>query len=127
MEYKLYYLSQSTKEIDEIVMSWSNEANVMAFHWDKYSKVYIRKYTEGTECKLQLLRAIRWRKIYNKIMYFFLNLILGPPLTLFQALHLVVKSRVMRKSAKDFNISWWLFFSLVAKSKVPIHTSYLPH
>ena len=37
------------------------------------------------------------------------------------------KSTVMRKSAKAFNISGWLFFSLVAKSKVPIHTSYLPH
>ena len=39
----------------------------------------------------------------------------------------VLKSTVMRKSAKAFNISGWLFFSLVAKSKVPIHTSYLPH
>ena len=38
-----------------------------------------------------------------------------------------IKITVMRKSAKDFNISGWLFFSLVAKSKVPIHTSYLPH
>ena len=37
------------------------------------------------------------------------------------------KSTVMRKSAKDFNISGWLFFSLIAKSKVPIQTSYLPH
>ena len=32
------------------------------------------------------------------------------------------KSTVMRKRAKEFNISGWLFFSLVAKSKVPIHT-----
>jgi hypothetical protein len=39
----------------------------------------------------------------------------------------VFKSTVMRKTAKAFNISGWLFFSLVAKSKVPIHTSYLPH
>ena len=38
-----------------------------------------------------------------------------------------VKSTVMRKSAKEFNISGWLFFSLVAKSKVPIQTSYLTH
>ena len=38
-----------------------------------------------------------------------------------------IKSTVMRKSAKDFNISGWLFFSLIAKSKVPIQTSYLPH
>ena len=37
------------------------------------------------------------------------------------------KSTVMRKSAKEFNISGWLFSSLIAKSKVPIHTSYLPH
>ena len=37
------------------------------------------------------------------------------------------KSTIMRKSAKGFNISGWLFFSLVAKSKVPIHTYYLPH
>ena len=39
----------------------------------------------------------------------------------------VFKSTVMRKTAKEFNISGWLFFNLVAKSKVPIHTSYLPH
>ena len=37
------------------------------------------------------------------------------------------KSTVMRKSAKVFNISGWPFSSLIAKSKVPIHTSYLPH
>ena len=39
----------------------------------------------------------------------------------------VVKSTVMRKTAKAFNISGWLFSSLIAKSKVPIHTYYLPH
>ena len=39
----------------------------------------------------------------------------------------LIKSTVMRKSAKAFNISGWLLFSLIAKSKVPIHTSYLPH
>ena len=38
-----------------------------------------------------------------------------------------VKSTIMRKSAKAFNISGWLFLSLIAKSKVPIQTSYLPH
>ena len=37
------------------------------------------------------------------------------------------KSTIMRKSAKAFNISGWLFFSLIEKSKVPIQTSYLPH
>ena len=37
------------------------------------------------------------------------------------------KSTVMRKTAKEFNISGWLFSSLIAKSKVPIHTYYLPH
>jgi hypothetical protein len=37
------------------------------------------------------------------------------------------KSTVMRKSAKEFNIFGWLFPSLIAKSKVPIQTSYLPH
>ena len=37
------------------------------------------------------------------------------------------KSTVMRKTAKAFNISGWLFSSLIAKSKVPVHTYYLPH
>ena len=37
------------------------------------------------------------------------------------------KSTVMRKSAKEFNIPGWLFSSLIAKSKVPIRTYYLPH
>ena len=32
-----------------------------------------------------------------------------------------IKSTVMTKTAKEFNISGWLFFTLVAKSKVPIH------
>ena len=41
--------------------------------------------------------------------------------------HSGIKSTIMRKSAKAFNISGWLFLSLMAKSKVPIHTSYLPH
>ena len=40
---------------------------------------------------------------------------------------LAFKSTVMRKTAKAFNISGWLFSSLIAKSKVPIHTYYLPH
>ena len=42
-------------------------------------------------------------------------------------LDLMFKSTVMRKTAKAFNISGWLFPSLIAKSKVPVHTYYLPH
>ena len=37
-----------------------------------------------------------------------------------------IKSTVMRKAAKEFNNFGWLFLSLIAKSKVPIETSYLP-
>ena len=48
------------------------------------------------------------------------------PYLIYERTH-ILKSTVMRKTAKEFNISGWLFFSLVAKSKVPIHTSYLPH
>ena len=45
----------------------------------------------------------------------------------FPAHSILVKSTVMRKTAKAFNISGWLFPSLIAKSKVPVHTYYLPH
>ena len=40
---------------------------------------------------------------------------------------IIFKSTVMRKVAKEFNTFGWLFSSLIVKSKLSIHTSYLPH
>jgi hypothetical protein len=70
--------------------------------------------------------AILGFKLYHLVHQCF-NISCFNSFTIYYMNALVIKSTVMRKSAKGFNISGWLFFSLVAKSKVPIHTSYLPH
>ena len=58
---------------------------------------------------------------HNTIIRFILTCFLS------YLLRSLIKSTVMRKSAKQFNIFGWLFPSLIEKSKVPIQTSYLTH
>ena len=84
-----------------------------------HRSTWISNYQKGIP--IRKWRASFWRgftNVWDRILRF------GTEVNFFIKINSVlcqdeirVKSTVMRKTAKEFNISGWLFFSLVAKSK----------
>ena len=105
-----------------ILLSFQVRRTICRIFTDVKTLCFLPQICNASKC-LEMPRNALTRLQNTYILYYHTSILS----TVYNALEANFKSTVMRKSAKEFNTFGLLISSLIAKSKVPIHTYYLPH